>query len=290
MRWGTIENQGSRTAAVLWDKFVITMEALNQETGFHFATELETVIREGQAAEVDSVLTRNPGVADKIGVAESSVRVLAPLSNPERIVGIGLNYRDHASDLSEQVPEEPATFMKSSSCIIGPEDSIEIPQVSERTTAEAEIALIFGRDCRDVSPEDWQSVIFGLVPVLDMTTEDILRRNPRFLTRSKGFDTFFSMGPWIVTLDELPDLKSLYIETVVNGQVRAGNGVAAMAYGFPELVRFITSGVSVGATAVLSTGTPGAFVLRPGDQVEARVSDVGTLKNTVRNDAKKKGP
>ncbi len=280
MRWGTIrQNDGTTSAAMMKDARVVAMADVNKRFNRTFPTLLEDIIRMELAPYIaDEVETLG---FDALAAPETAVRVTAPLRHPERIVGIGLNYRAHAGDLDEKVPEEPATFLKPASSVIGSGEAIVIPRVSRRTTAEAEVALVFGRTGRDISRQDWRDVIFGVVPVLDMTTEDILRRNPRFLTRSKGYDSFFSFGPWIATLDEFPELDSLWVRTVINGSVHAQNQVSGMTYGVPELVEFITTGSTIGATAILTTGTPGAVVIGEGDTVEARIDGLGTLVNPV---------
>ncbi|MCY0908296.1 MAG: fumarylacetoacetate hydrolase family protein [Sulfobacillus thermotolerans] len=276
MRWGTVVlPSGAITAAFLREDGVVTVEQINKQYHTHYPSDLESIITQRLSLDVVAV------GKDVAALPLETVRVAAPLAHPERIVGIGLNYRDHAQDLGENVPEEPATFIKPNNTIIGSEEAIRIPPVSTRTTAEAEIALVFGQTCRDVPLGSWRDVIFGVVPVLDMTTEDILRKNPRFLTRSKGYDAFFAFGPWIVTIDELGDWTSIVIETVVNGVVKARSDLAHMTYGLDRLVAFITTAATVGATAVLSTGTPGAAVIHAGDVVEARVTSIGTLVNPV---------
>ncbi|MDA8193281.1 MAG: fumarylacetoacetate hydrolase family protein [Thermaerobacter sp.] len=281
MRWGTVQVQGQVSAAIWVHERIVTMSALNAQAGCGFPETLEEIIVRGDAPRIRAWIDAQGDLYRRVGVSSDGVRLRAPLSRPERIAGIGLNYRAHAADLAESPPEEPATFMKPISTLIGPDETIRLPVASDRTTAEAEVALVFGRGARDVAAEDWKQVIFGLVPVLDMTAEDILRRNPRFLTRAKGFDTFFSMGPWIVTPDEWPDLEDVRIETVVDGTVAASNTLDAMTYGLAELVQFITAGCTLAPTAVLTTGTPGAAVIRPGMVAEARVAAIGTLKNPV---------
>src|SRR3712207_2961412 len=131
----------------------------------------------------------------------------APLyRRPRKIWGIGLNYVEHAGDLSETAPsEEPASFMRPDTTIIGPDDEIVLPAQSERVTAEGELALVLGREAKDVPEEDAPHFVAGFTTVLDMTAEDILRKNPRYLTRSKSFDTFFSFGPELVSPDEIED-------------------------------------------------------------------------------------
>ncbi|MCL8207051.1 MAG: fumarylacetoacetate hydrolase family protein [Actinomycetia bacterium] len=281
MRWGTVEHNGEQSAAIWRAGRVATVRSLNARFGRTDALDLETLIATGAADGLAAWLADRPEAFDAVAVDEQAVRVLAPLRHPERIVGIGLNYRAHAADLSEKVPEEPATFLKPQTAIIGPGDPIRLPRVSERVTAEAEVALVFARTVKNVARDAWRSVIFGVVPVLDMTAEDILRKNPRFLTRVKGYDTFISLGPWIVTLDEIPDLEGVRVQTVVNGEVKAENVVAGMTYDCPRLVEFVTTEATVGATAILSTGTPGAAVIRSGDVAEARIAGIGTLVNPV---------
>lgn len=283
MRWGTIRLEDGTTSAALYhDGQVVSVVGLNKLAHHAFPIELETIISEGVASAIESE-ARASQAFDQLGSDVNAVLALAPLSKPERIVGIGLNYGAHARDLDEKVPEEPATFLKPQSTIIGPGDSIRIPHVSKQTTVEAELALVFSTSCKDVPRDRWREVVFGLVPVLDMTTEDILRRNPRFLTRSKGYDTFLSLGPWIARLDEFTRLDDVRLETVVNGEIRAQNRVSGMTYGLAELVEFITKGATIGATAILSTGTPGAARIAPGDIVEARIEGFPTLLNPVEN-------
>ncbi len=133
----------------------------------------------------------------------ADVTFTAPYRRPRKIWGIGLNYVDHAADLSESVPDEPASFIKGDHTIIGTGDEIPVPPQSERTTAEGELGLVIGRECRNVTEEDALDHVFGVTTILDQTAEDILQRNPRFLTRSKNFPGFFSFGPEIVPMAEV---------------------------------------------------------------------------------------
>jgi 2-keto-4-pentenoate hydratase/2-oxohepta-3-ene-1,7-dioic acid hydratase in catechol pathway len=214
-----------------------------------------------------------------------SVRFAAPYRRPRKIWGIGLNYVAHASDLTESVPEEPASFMKGDHTIIGPGDPIPLPPQSERVTAEAELGLVIGRLCRDVEPEDALDHVFGVCPVLDQTAEDILARNPRFLTRSKNFPGFLSFGPAIVALPEVlaafGNLADIEVSTVLNGEVHRRNTVANMRFDPAFLVSFHSKVMPLFPGDIICTGTPGAVVLSPGDVAECRIEGVGTLRNPV---------
>ncbi len=207
----------------------------------------------------------------------------APLyRRPLKIWGIGLNYVEHAGDLEERAPsEEPASFMRPDTTIIGPGDEVVLPAQSGRVTAEAELALIIGREAKDVPEEDAPSVVAGFTTVLDMTAEDILRKNPRYLTRAKSFDTFFSFGPELVTPDEIADLEALEVSTVLNGEVRRSNTVSNMTFSPWWLVSFHSRVMTLLPGDVISTGTPGAVVIQEGDVAECRITGFEPLSNPV---------
>jgi 2-keto-4-pentenoate hydratase/2-oxohepta-3-ene-1,7-dioic acid hydratase in catechol pathway len=209
----------------------------------------------------------------------------APYRKPRMLWGIGLNYVEHAGDLSEGVPDEPASFIKADHTIIGPGEDIPIPVQSNRTTAEAELGVVIGRYCRNVEPNEALDHLVGVVPVLDQTAEDILERNPRFLTRSKNFPGFFSFGPRIVPLEEaiaeVGSLAEVEVATVINGEVHRKNSVSHMRYDPAYLISFHSKVMPLFPGDIISTGTPGAVHIRPGDVVECRIPGVGTLRNPV---------
>jgi 2-keto-4-pentenoate hydratase/2-oxohepta-3-ene-1,7-dioic acid hydratase in catechol pathway len=205
---------------------------------------------------------------------------------PRKVLGIGLNYRAHAADLAAPVPDEPASFLKGDHTIIGSEDVIQLPAQSQRVTAEAELGLIFGRECRDVNEADALQYLAGVSLILDQTAEDILQRNPRFLTRAKNFPGFFSFGPELVTIDEVlstfRSLGEITVATIKNGQVQASATVAEMIFSLPYLISFHSKVMPLYPGDIISTGTPGATVIADGDLVEARIEGIGTLRNRVR--------
>lgn len=206
---------------------------------------------------------------------------VAPYRHPPKIWGIGLNYRAHARDLGVDVPDEPASFMKPWTTIIGPGVAIRLPRASRRVTAEAELGLVFGRRCHTVAEREVPGALFGYVTLIDMTAEDILRRNPRFLTRAKAFPTFLSFGPWIVTPDEIADLGRLRVATVRNGQVVAANTVGDMAFSPFDLVAFFSRVFEFEPGDLLCTGTPGAAVIEDGDTAACRIDGFEELSNPV---------
>jgi 2-keto-4-pentenoate hydratase/2-oxohepta-3-ene-1,7-dioic acid hydratase in catechol pathway len=206
-----------------------------------------------------------------------------PLDDPGKLFGIGLNYADHAADLSEDPPDEPASFFKPATTATGPGGPIRLPprEQSDRVTAEAELAVVIGRTCRNVAVEDADSVIAGYTPVIDMTAEDVLQRNPRFLTRAKSYDTFLVFGPHVAVPGPGASLDDIEVRTVVNGEVRAGNVVANMHFSPRELVAYHSAVMTLEPGDVISTGTPGAHPIDPGDDVRAEVDRIGSVAADV---------
>lgn len=279
MRLGSIIENGVESPVVVDPaRGVIRAASLGVDPAY----DLLDIIRSGRVDELRQAAGCAPD-ADVRPVAQ--VTFTAPYRHPRLIWGIGLNYLDHAADLSESVPEEPASFVKGDHTIIGPGEPIPLPSQSERTTSEAELGLVIGRYCRNVSEEDALDHVLGVVPVLDQTAEDILQRNPRFLTRSKNFPGFFSFGPQIVPLAEAiayaGSLGGIEVSTVVNDRERRTNTVAHMRFSPAYLISFHSRVMPLHPGDILSPGTPGAIQVRPGDVVECRIPGVGTLRNEV---------
>jgi 2-keto-4-pentenoate hydratase/2-oxohepta-3-ene-1,7-dioic acid hydratase in catechol pathway len=217
-------------------------------------------------------------------LVERPIAEAATVLDAGDIWGAGLNYLGHSADLDAAQPTSgPGSYLRPRSCLIGNGGQIELPSQSGRVTAEAELGLVFGRTAKNVRRDEWRSVIAGVTAVLDMTAEDVIRQNPRYIPWAKGFDTFCSVGPQLVTLDEFDDdaLRAIRVSTVRNGAVIASAPVAEMKYDLSYLVEYFTAGRTIGAGSVICTGTPGAAVIGPGDRVEAVVEGVGTLSHTV---------
>ncbi len=210
------------------------------------------------------------------------LRFAAPF-DPGKLWGIGLNYADHAGDLDEVRPEEPASFMKPRTTMTAPGGPIRLPPTEEsaRVTAEAELGVVIGRTCRDVDEADFADVVAGFVPIIDMTAEDVLQRNPRFLTRAKSYDTFLVVGPWVSCPADPDRLDDVTVRTVVNDEVVAENTLEHMLFSPPELVAFHSRVMTLEPGDVISTGTPGAGVIEDGDVVRAEIDGVGTVKSDV---------
>jgi 2-keto-4-pentenoate hydratase/2-oxohepta-3-ene-1,7-dioic acid hydratase in catechol pathway len=288
MKLATLHHQGSEQAALVLPEGILPLSALNRHPPHHWPTDLLTLITSGDLKALHAWY-RGGGREECAALRNEllplpSVRFAPLYRRPRKIWGIGLNYVAHAADLAEKAPnEEPASFMKPDTTIIGTGDTITIPRQSEKTTGEAELGVIMGRECRDVPESDWLSAVAGFTTILDMTAEDILRKNPRYLTRSKSFDTFFSFGPVMVTPDEISDVLKLKVATVINGRVHAENVVSNMTFPPPYLVSFHSRVMPWLPGDILSTGTPQAVPLKEGDVLECRIDGFEPLRNPVRD-------
>lgn len=277
MRLATIQYGGAELAGIVTPKGIYPITALNANKGTAWKTDMMALIEAQQIPGLTAWY--NAGGREELdtlpGLVPADQVVYAPLyRNPQRIFGIGLNYVDHAGDLGESAPVGfPGSFYKPASCIVGPGDSIKIPALPEaqKTTAEAELGIIMGKKCKFIDEAHWQDYIVGYTTILDMTEESILRQNPRFLTIVKGFDTFFSFGPQLVTPDEVEDVLALEVQSVHNGQVHAKNTVSNMTHKPARLVSLISHMQGWYPGDVLSTGTPRAFHIQDGDVAECRI-------------------
>jgi 2-keto-4-pentenoate hydratase/2-oxohepta-3-ene-1,7-dioic acid hydratase in catechol pathway len=284
MRLASVHIGGDEVAAVLWAGRALPVAEVPAPEGLpaDLLSLLEGGRLEGLGQRWEGLTERQ--LEDLAGRAIPAEDLsYAPLyRRPRKIWGIGLNYAEHAGDLDERAPAgEPASFMRPDTTIIGPGDTIRLPEGVGRVTAEAELAVVIGREAKDVPEDEAPSVVAGFTTVLDMTAEDILRKNPRYLTRAKSFDTFFSFGPELLTPDEVDDVGALEVSTILNGEVHRTNTVSNMMFSPWSLVSFHSRVMRLLPGDVISTGTPGAVVIREGDVAECRVSDFKPLANPV---------
>jgi 2-keto-4-pentenoate hydratase/2-oxohepta-3-ene-1,7-dioic acid hydratase in catechol pathway len=286
MRIASLKLDRTEAAAVLTSAGFIPIGDINERLGCNWPTDMQKLIVSGKLEDLKSWhraegRERLDGLAD-YAIPKNMVEFAPLYRHPSKIWGIGLNYVDHAGDLAEKAPTlAPASFAKFDTTIIGPGEAIKIPHQSEKTTAEAELAIIFGRKCKDVEEKDWQSCLAGFTTIIDMTAEDILRLNPRYLTRSKNFDTFLSFGPVLVTPDEIEDITALRVATVINGTVHASNTVSNMTFPPAYLVSFHSKVATMLPGDIILTGTPRAVHITDGDVVECRIDGFETLVNPV---------
>ncbi|MFC1724721.1 fumarylacetoacetate hydrolase family protein [candidate division KSB1 bacterium] len=288
MRLASIKYNQQETAALVIRDAVIPVKEINRQINTGWPEDLFAIISSGRLEEM--VEWYNTGTILNVKFSDDvMIQIVdadfAPLyRSPNKIWGIGLNYKAHAAELDEkQIHGEPGSFMKPSTTIIGYGDTIEIPVQSEKTTGEGELGIIFGKKCKNIKKEDWLSVVAGFTTIVDMTAEDILRRNVRYLTSSKSFDTFFSFGPVFVTTDEIDNVNELTVQTYLNSELIAENQVKNMTFTPDFLVSYHSKIMTMLPGDIISSGTPGTAKLSNGDIVECRIDGFTTLKNPVKD-------
>ncbi|MGR6965362.1 fumarylacetoacetate hydrolase family protein [Geodermatophilus sp. URMC 61] len=283
MRLTTLRLDGAEPGALVRPGGAVPLPTLNERRGTDWPETVLELLERGRLEELrDWVAGQDAARLDELVVPQEQLAYAPLYRRPRKIWGIGLNYVEHAADLSEKAPStEPASFLKPDTAIIGPGDPIRIPPQSQRTTAEGELGVVIGRECKDVDEADAPSVVAGFTTIVDMTAEDILEKNPRYLTRSKSFDTFFSFGPELVTVDEVDDVDALEVATIHNGQVHRRNVVSNMTFRPWWLVAFHSRVMTLLPGDVISTGTPGAVHIRSGDTAGVQITGFRELTNPV---------
>lgn len=206
------------------------------------------------------------------------VRLLAPVIPRSKIIGIGRNYADHAAEMGNEVPAEPMMFLVPNTAVVGPGDPVVIPPITKEVSFEGELAVIIGRMCKDIEPEEVKKVIFGYTIANDVTARDLQRGDGQW-ARAKGLDTFCPLGPWIET--DL-DPQSVDIVTTLDGEVAQDGHSSDMVHGVAELVSYASKAFTLLPGDVILTGTPeGVGPMDPGQEVEVVVQGIGSLTNRV---------
>jgi len=204
---------------------------------------------------------------------------LLPPTIPTKIICVGLNYKDHAKELGMQVPDDPVIFLKPPSAVIGAYGNIVYPDASKKVEYEGELGVIINKRCKNVRASEAISVILGYTCFNDVTARDIQKKETQW-TRSKSFDTFAPVGPYIV--DPELDVSDLAIRTRVNGELHQDSSTANLIFDVPYLIEFISGIMTLEKGDIISTGTPpGVGELFIGDEVEVEIERVGSLKNSV---------
>lgn len=205
------------------------------------------------------------------------IKLLSPCL-PSKIVALGLNYRDHAEEVKMDLPQEPILFLKPSTSVIGPGDPIIYPKMSKRVDYEAELAVVIKKTAKAVPLEKAREYILGYTCFNDVTARDLQPKNGQW-TKSKSFDTFAPIGPWIVT--DL-DPHQLEISTYLNGQRRQHSNTKYLLFGPLQLVSYISNIMTLLPGDVIATGTPsGIGPMLIGDRVDVEIEGIGTLSNYV---------
>lgn len=208
--------------------------------------------------------------------AVDDVRLLAPVIPRSKVIGIGKNYQDHAKEMGGEAPTEPLMFLIPNTAVVGPGDPVVMPSQSSNVHYEGELAVVIGRMCKDVEPEDAPKVVFGYTCANDVTARDLQKSDGQW-SRAKGFDTFCPLGPWIET--DLDPMDQPLV-TRLDGEIVQDGHTSDMVHGVAELISHASKAFTLLPGDVILTGTPaGVGPVEVGQRVDVEIGDIGLLSN-----------
>lgn len=260
---------------------VVTGESVGDVSALGYSTLLDFL----EAGE--SALERVKGTTlERTPLA--SVKLLAPIPKPRKLICVGLNYRDHAEETGSEIPAVATIFNKFATSVIGPGDPIVLPKVSTKPDYEAEFAFVIGKGGRHIAEANWEDHVFGYTIVNDVSARDYQRATTQWLM-GKTFDTFAPMGPWIVTKDEISDPHDVDVRMVINGEVLQNGNTRNLIFKIPYLISYLSSVFTLEPGDIVSTGTPAGVGaartpprwLKPEDDVVVDIPVIGQLRNPV---------
>jgi 2-keto-4-pentenoate hydratase/2-oxohepta-3-ene-1,7-dioic acid hydratase in catechol pathway len=245
-----------------------------------------------EGAELLQALSAAAEHGDHEALPVSDVRLLAPIQAPEKILCLGLNYREHTEETRLEQPPVPTVFAKFANCLIGPADPIVLPDASSEIDYEAELAVVIGRVCRGVAPEAALDHVAGAMAFNDVTARDVQFQTSQW-TLGKAIDTFAPCGPSLVLLDEIENLQELSVQARVNGDVVQSDTTGSMITTVADAVAQLSQRITLVPGDIIATGTPAGvgytrkppLFLNNGDLVEIEIEGIGCLRNRVESRA-----
>jgi 2-keto-4-pentenoate hydratase/2-oxohepta-3-ene-1,7-dioic acid hydratase in catechol pathway len=284
-------NGGLKGGVVVKDQ-ILPIETLAREAG---------VDLDPRISEVRAAVAGGPGVharlhetaisaAEQGDIGESlrDARLAAPLPDPEKIICLGLNYRDHAAEAGLPLPVAPIIFAKFRNSLVGPGEPVILPGASEAVDYEAELAVVIGRRCKETDPQHALDHVAGAMAFNDISARDLQQQTSQW-TAGKALDTFAPTGPALVTLDDIDDLQSLSITTRVNGTLLQDGNTTDMLFGIADTIAFLSRLMTLVPGDIIATGTPAGVgftrtpkvLLKHGDVVDVEIETIGKLTNPI---------
>jgi 2-keto-4-pentenoate hydratase/2-oxohepta-3-ene-1,7-dioic acid hydratase in catechol pathway len=281
MRLVSYRDEAGPSAGVLLSEEIVPLSALDLA-----ASSVRGLLASLDAAALAELGERAVAAPERTPLAE--VRLLAPVTDPQKIICLGLNYRDHAAESGQEIPAAPMWFAKFANSLIGSGEDIVLPDAHpDYVDYEAELAVVIGRAARDVAVADALDHVAGAMPFNDVSARDLQFQN-QLWTSGKALDTFAPCGPALVSLDEIEDLDALGVRTRVNGDLLQEGNTRELIFGVPETISWLSRTMTLLPGDIIATGTPAGVgasrnrFLRDGDTVAVEVDGLGTTVNTVR--------
>ena len=277
--------KGERTTyGLVQDNKISTKDDITYSTGIPIPINVKDFMFDGWYDELKSKIS---DIEFKHDLSE--FEILTPIPNPNKIICLAFNYKDHAKEQKLEPPEEPAIVNKPRTALNGTNSEIICPNFVKELDYEIELALIIGKKCKNIAEQDAMNHVFGYMILNDVSARDIQAMDKQF-TRAKSFDTFAPCGPWITTKDEIDDPQNLKLLTKVNGITRQDSTTANMFIKIPSIISILSKSMTLEPGDIISTGTAAGVALnnthipylKDGDTIDMEIEKLGSIQNTVR--------
>ena len=284
MKIVSIRKGEQTTYGFVQDNKISTKDDITYSTGIPIPINVKDFMFDGWYDELKSKISNIEFKHDL-----SEFEILTPIPNPNKIICLAFNYKDHAEEQKLEPPEEPAIVNKPRTALNGTNSEIICPNFVKELDYEIELALIIGKKCKNITEQDAMNYVFGYMILNDVSARDIQVMDKQF-TRAKSFDTFAPCGPWITTKDEINDPQNLKLLTKVNGITRQDSTTANMFIKIPSIISILSRSMTLEPGDIISTGTaagvalnnPHIPFLKDGDTVDMEIEKLGSIQNTVR--------
>ena len=284
MKIARIQKEEKETYGLVQDDKIATKDDITYSTGIPIPINVRDFLFDGWLEEIKSKSSKISFNHDL-----SEFKILAPIPNPQKIVCLAFNYIDHAKEQEITPPSEPAIFIKPRTTLCGTNSNIICPKFVKELDYEVELAVIIGKECKNVSEEQAMNQIFGYMILNDVSARDIQFQDKQF-TRGKSFDTFAPCGPWITTNDEINNPQDLHLLTNINSEERQNSNTKNMHLKIPQIISKLSKVMTLESGDIISTGTPEGVALKnpdtpflkDGDKIHMEIEKLGTIQNTVK--------
>ena len=284
MKIARIRKSNRETYGLVRDGKIATKDDITDATAVPIPINVRDFLFDGWIKEIKEHFEKIPFKRDL-----SEFELLAPLPNPQKIMCLAFNYLDHAKEQNLTPPSDPVIVMKPRTALCGNTADVICPNFVKELDYEVELAVILGKECKNISEESAYDAVFGYMILNDISARDIQFKDKQF-TRAKSFDTFAPCGPWITTKDEIDDPHNLRLLTKINGDTRQDSSTKNMHLKIPQIISRLSKVMTLEPGDIISTGTPKGVALgnpdfpflKDGDLIEMEVEGLGAIKNTVR--------
>ena len=284
MKIARIRKGEKETYGLVQDEKISTKDDITYSTGIPIPINVRDFLFDGWLEEIKS---KSSEISFNHDLSE--FEILAPIPNPQKIICLAFNYIDHAKEQEITPPSEPAIFIKPRTALCGTNSNIICPKFVKELDYEVELAVVIGKECKNISEEQAMNQIFGYMVLNDVSARDIQFQDKQF-TRGKSFDTFAPCGPWITTNDEINNPQDLHLLTNINSEERQNSNTKNMHLTIPQIISKLSKVMTLEPGDIISTGTPEGVALKnpdtpflkDGDKIHMEIEKLGTIQNTVR--------